>query len=168
MSRVKREPNLGRRLSLNELEAMRYRTWIWSMTEIKAASDCWEWQGASDAKGYGRMWCGTHGAIRSHRVAYAAFNGPVTRGAIVRHSCDNTRCTNPAHLLTGSMKENAKDREERGRHGGPTRKLDGAAYRSLRLISDLGYSQSQLASMFNVSQTTVGRYLRNGPIQPTL
>lgn len=35
---------------------------------------------------------------------------------MVRHSCDNPPCCNPAHLLVGTAAQNAQDMAERGRH----------------------------------------------------
>lgn len=50
-----------------------------------------------------------------HRLMFAAFHGPIPAGAVVRHSCDNGACVNPAHLLIGRQSDNMKDAEERGR-----------------------------------------------------
>lgn len=37
------------------------------------------------------------------------------RGVVVRHTCDNTRCINPDHLIPGTRADNNRDRAERGR-----------------------------------------------------
>lgn len=36
-------------------------------------------------------------------------------GSVVRHTCDNTRCILPEHLVLGTSADNNRDRAERGR-----------------------------------------------------
>lgn len=60
-------------------------------------SGCWQWQGGTDGKGYGRVWF--NGAVRSaHRVLFVMTNGPITNGFQLDHLCRNHSCVNPAHL----------------------------------------------------------------------
>lgn len=76
---------------------------------------CWCWIGAlfTDS-GYGQFWFnGTN--RRAHVVAYEWANGPVPEGLIVRHHCDNPVCVRPSHLEAGTHKQNAEDRDSRGR-----------------------------------------------------
>lgn len=66
-----------------------------------------------DRQGYAQ----THGT-RLHRKVYAAKLGVALAdiaGVTVRHTCDNTRCINPEHLVGGTMADNNRDRAERGR-----------------------------------------------------
>lgn len=81
-------------------------------------SDCWTWVGArvTSASGliYGRSVLG-HKQIHAHKKAYLIFVGPITPGQVVRHSCDNTLCINPAHLLIGTTQDNVQDRVNRDR-----------------------------------------------------
>lgn len=51
---------------------------------------------------------------RVHRLVAAHFIGPV-EGLVVRHTCDNPPCGNPAHLLIGTHADNRRDMRERGR-----------------------------------------------------
>ncbi len=54
-----------------------------------------------------------------HRLAYAQANGlslDDLKGLDVRHRCDNARCINPEHLLTGTRHQNILDCVERGRN----------------------------------------------------
>lgn len=59
--------------------------------------------------------------MTAHRAAYTMYNGPVEADQVVRHTCDNPPCVNPAHLLVGTQKDNVNDARERGRlRGGAT------------------------------------------------
>jgi hypothetical protein len=85
------------------------------MTE---GSGCWEWLGAITG-GYGSF---DH--RRAHRVSWEMHNGPIpvgegAHGTCVLHRCDNPTCVNPAHLFLGTNRDNALDRERKGR-GAPT------------------------------------------------
>jgi hypothetical protein len=53
----------------------------------------------------------------AHRVAYALANDldPETLGGVVRHTCDNPPCCNPAHLVLGTARENVEDARARRR-----------------------------------------------------
>jgi hypothetical protein len=50
-------------------------------------------------------------------VAFEALIGPIPDGLLVRHDCDNPLCVNPEHLRTGTDRDNAQDRDSRGRNG---------------------------------------------------
>lgn len=64
--------------------------------------------------GKGRPW-------RAHRVAYAAWYGPIGPDDVVMHRCDRPLCTPitradvDAHLQLGTWQANAEDREVKGR-----------------------------------------------------
>jgi len=75
---------------------------------------CWIWTGPQNGKGYGVFYMGTKNR-HAHRCSYEAFKGPITDGLHVRHRCDTPLCVNPAHLVLGTAKDNAADREARGR-----------------------------------------------------
>jgi hypothetical protein len=83
-----------------------------------APGDCWEWDGPLNATGYGIFWFYGGGGSRcvlAHRAASEFAGGPLSPGVVVRHSCDNTRCVNPRHLLRGSQLENVADMVARNR-----------------------------------------------------
>lgn len=81
---------------------------------------CWPWIGATDIEGYGRYstWCPItkkRSHFRAHCMAFEHHHGTIDKTLLVRHSCDNPPCCNPAHLLQGTHAKNARDRVERGR-----------------------------------------------------
>ena len=82
---------------------------------VVTESGCWEWQGYRGVRGHGQI-LGDDGRITgTHRVAWAAANGPIPKGAMVRHRCDNAPCCNPDHLELGTHADNMADMWDRGR-----------------------------------------------------
>lgn len=87
------------------------------MVRHNGETDCWEWLGATNRWGYGRLtakkkwWA-------SHRYAFATFRGPIPDGLWVLHECDNPSCVNPAHLFLGTHDDNMQDMVKKGRWNG--------------------------------------------------
>lgn len=80
-------------------------------------SGCWLWLRSQLPTGYGRL--RYHGRIEyAHRVAFQEWHGSIPEGLHVLHSCDVPACCNPDHLRAGTPKDNAIDRETRGRGAG--------------------------------------------------
>lgn len=70
---------------------------------------CWEWTGATNEHGYGRLAAGLGKNFKAHRVSWELHNGPIPDGMNVLHRCDNPPCTNPEHLFLGTQKDNTRD-----------------------------------------------------------
>lgn len=90
---------------------------LWGRVAIGEPDECWEWQGYRMPSGHGQIAKGNGQPVTTtHRVAWESANGrPVPEGLLVRHTCDNPPCCNPAHLLVGTDADNRRDAMERGR-----------------------------------------------------
>lgn len=86
----------------------------WTVTD----SGCWDWDGRRNEDGYGTFSAERLGFrdARAHRVVYEHLVGPIPSDAVLRHSCDNPPCVNPAHLQPGTQADNVADMVERERH----------------------------------------------------
>ena len=75
---------------------------------------CIEFAGYRDEKGYGRQ---TINGVsdRAHRHAYRKHHGPIPKGMVVRHTCDNPPCIRKEHLVLGTQLDNMRDAVERNR-----------------------------------------------------
>lgn len=145
--------------------------------------DCWEWVGARFKRGYGAK--RVKGKVRqTHRIAYFLQHGIDPYPLLVRHSCDNPPCCNGAHLLRGMPIDNTNDRTQRGRSARgdangsrlyPERLARGADHPSLARVSKItpdqvceirsiyaigGTSQAEIAKVFGLCQTQIGRIVR--------
>ena len=80
---------------------------------------CWETDYYCSPKGYPRIHVGGKNGktYLIHRLAWEIANAePIPPGMVVRHTCDNPRCCNPAHLILGTDKDNTDDMLTRNRY----------------------------------------------------
>lgn len=120
---------------------------------------CWEWpMSRNKATGYGQFMVSTKPMQleTAHRLSYSLYKGPLLDGEVVRHSCDNRGCFNPAHLEQGSQEENHQDMCTKKRHCyGESRKNAKLDEEKVGLIRRSSKSSQALAKDFGVSSWTI-------------
>jgi len=86
---------------------------FWEKVIRGDTQECWLWIG-ENVGGYGRI--RVNGRKESaNRVSWLIHKGEIPQGLNVCHSCDNPSCVNPSHLWLGTVLENMKDRDKKGR-----------------------------------------------------
>lgn len=138
------------------------------LRKIKVStSGCWEWIGATNRnKSDERCWKWPYGVFGiwngkinrihyAHRLSFELFNGPIAPGLVIRHSCHNTICVNPEHLIAGTSKENTHDSVKAGRIANgercPGAKLSSDGIIEMRTRYQQGELVSKIAEAFGIS-----------------
>ena len=128
---------------------------------------CWEWIGAIDGTGYGRLYA--NGRMRqAHRIAWQVHHRlPVPLGLHVCHHCDNRKCVRPDHLFIGTRSDNMRDCVAKRRHAwaiypgltrgerNPYAKLTIDRVRHIRDRLSLGHKQKDIAWAVGVNRTCI-------------
>jgi hypothetical protein len=146
------------------LAAERLETRFWAKVDQRGPDECWPWAGAKTRPwGYGRI--NINGKVEhANRVAYTLARGAIPADKIVCHSCDNPGCCNPNHLWLGTHRENAEDRDAKGRRrlapqrgdDHPTRKLCSDDVRRIRASVR---PNRELAEQYGVTTTQIRNIL---------
>ena len=136
---------------------------FWAKVDQRGEGDCWNWLASKKPNGYGKF-MHKRRVLVSNRVAYCLHTGtdPFSAGSdlLVCHTCNNSSCCNPSHLILGTHKENQKYKLTRGRqshlHGEnqPVSKLNNA---SVLKIRNSKKSTVALAAIYGVSQVTISK-----------
>lgn len=119
-----------------------------------------------DRDGYGKTVRHINGErkyIRLHRAIF--FDTHKYWPEVVRHTCDNPRCINPAHLLAGTVLDNNRDRALRKRNGDLNGQDNGAAKLSDAQVVEIKRlaattTRQALASQYNVNIRHIFRILK--------
>ena len=136
---------------------------------VKKTNGCWEWQGAVSDTGYGKACIGHQRTMNAHQLAYILTHGPIPKGHVVCHRCDNRRCVNPDHLFLGTQGDNVRDMTAKGRNryvprygeDNPSSKLTREDVSEIRRRwARGGIRQIDLAHMFSVSDTQISNIVR--------
>lgn len=126
---------------------------------VHATEDgCWEWMGVRNDAGYGQY--RNEGA---HRRAFQKFYRKYPGRLLVCHHCDNPPCVRPHHLFLGTIADNNRDRDTKGRHraafgedhGNSRLSTDDIATIRARLTTGGKGTGSQLAREYGVTRANI-------------
>ena len=131
---------------------------------LRVSGSCWLFTGCVNNNGYGQI---RHNGktMLAHRVAYELITGEEPNGVLL-HTCDTPLCCNPEHLTVGTQRDNLQDMRNKGRGVNPPHvpgekcgmsKLTDTKVKEIR---SSGLTQRQLATIYGVSQSTIGKILR--------
>lgn len=140
---------------------------FWNYVDRKSNSECWNWKAGKFKNGYGQFRLLSK-KIRAHRLSYSLTFGQIPEHLIIRHTCDNPKCVNPRHLITGTHKQNADDRRDRFRTAygvtknksmpgekNPAAKLTKADVECILLLIKNGINCKIIAAQYMVCLTTI-------------
>ena len=113
---------------------------------------CWIWTGKKAGSGQAMYFIGNNKSVIAYRHVYKLVNG--TLPELLRHTCDDRACVNPAHLLPGSAKQNNEDASRRNR---VKRKLTDKEVREIMYLIDRGDRMVDIAPHYGVSPELVGQ-----------
>lgn len=90
--------------SLRPMTPTEFVKFMHSVT-VNGRGDCWTWVGKCHRHKYGLTRQDGESAW-VHRLSYRHFIGPIPKGLVIDHICENKACVNPAHLKAITLSAN--------------------------------------------------------------
>ena len=117
--------------------------------------DCLEWVGCLGSFGYGV----TKRNSLVHRLVWENEHGPIPKGKVIRHLCNNPCCVKLSHLQIGTQADNIKDRDQSGRTAKGSRqglsKLTEETIKEIRKLLKEGAIGASIARKFGVTKNAI-------------
>lgn len=129
--------------------------------KVRKSESCWEWTAQLKQDGYGYFRVHSSLQMLAHRYSWTLSNGPIPKGMLVCHHCDNPKCVRAEHLFLGSNNDNYQDSARKGRRVYvrgeriATSKLTADDVVKIRAKRDAGQSGPSIAREFGVSHVAV-------------
>ena len=133
--------------------------------KVVVTPGCWLWVGSIDTSGYGQLW-NAGGTRIAHKLSYEFYKGEVLNGLQVLHTCDIPCCVNPDHLFLGTLQDNMRDRDAKGRGKIPDNRGERCGTSKLTEVQVLAIRvdtrpQPQIAKEYRVSKSTISHIKNN-------
>lgn len=126
---------------------------------LEPNSGCWLWSGGLNEKGYGRLKFANGRSVYAHRFSFELKYGPIPESLCACHKCDTPSCVNPEHIFVGTRGDNNSDSKSKGRSAIGDKngcvKLKEKDVKHIRFLMQLGLTQRDVASAYEVSQATI-------------
>ena len=147
--------------------------------KLSGDNACWIWTAGGDKNSYGLFkrtaLPGKKRGIqvRAHRYSWELYIGrPAPDFLEVCHTCDHPSCVNPHHLFLGTTKENAEDRQAKGRGAeGLRHGMTKLTESDVHIIRASTKNNSELSRQFGVTRRQIvrikkGLLWKSLPFQP--
>lgn len=133
---------------------------VFAVNTIKK-NGCSEWIGTITSDGYGTFKF-KNKSYRAHRAHWELHMGPIPKGMIIGHHCDNKACIKIEHLFLSTPLNNSKDMVRKGRQAKGSKngsaKLNETQVKQILMISP-EIPISAIAEKYGVHQSTIRRIL---------
>jgi len=100
-----------------------------------------------------------------HRYIYTIFYGEPGADKVICHTCDNTHCINPLHLVADTQAENLRQMKERGRSACGEKHWNAKLTNNdvIAILADDKSTNKELADRYCISEANIGR-IKNGSL----
>jgi len=146
---------------------------FWSkIDKSRGSKSCWPYTAGRNWYGYGMFNPTSKKHVPAHRYMWQLKNGPIPKGMLICHKCDNPPCCNPDHLFIGTPADNMRDKVRKGRQSTKVPKprygedhhncrFSNEQVRAMRdLYEKCGWKQLALARVFNTPVATIHGIVR--------
>lgn len=123
------------------------------MRRINNKTQCWNWLGSKDRKGYGQVRINKKIQYVHRLMATLCFKFHTYETKTwVLHKCDNPSCFNPEHLFLGDRQSNIADMLRKGRQKKPRYE---PTERDLFVLNlhHRGFSDAKIARLLSISRS---------------